>query len=116
MGQFEDDAEGFAARKEDEVAHARQLAALSLTCGMDLRSALEAPPAARAALIRKLQHAMERERLRGMRRHWSYDLNRHIALKQVLDKLRSPAGVETSRDRMTGRPGSLKTIGARRRR
>ena len=58
---------------------------------------------------------MERERLRGMRRHWSYDLNRHIALKQVLDKLRSLAGVETSRGRMaaTGRP---KTNDARRRR
>ena len=31
---------------------------------------------------------IERERQRGMRKHWSYDLNRHIALKQALDRLR----------------------------
>jgi hypothetical protein len=116
MGQFEDDAKGFATRKEEEAAQARQLAALSLTCGMDMYSALHAPPPERTALIRKLERVMERERLRGMRRHWSYDLNRHIALKQVLDKLRSLAGVETSHDRMTGQPGRLKTNGARRRR
>jgi hypothetical protein len=116
MGQFEDDAKGFATRKEEEAAQARQLAALSLTCGMDLRSALEAAPPARAALIRKLEHAMERERLRGMRRHWGYDLNRHIALKQVLDKLRSLAGTETSPGRLTGPTGRPKTNGARRRR
>jgi hypothetical protein len=117
MRQFENDAKGFAARKEEEVAEARQLAALSLTCGTDLRSALVMPPPARTALIRKLEHAIERERLKGLRRHWSYDLNRHIALKQVLDKLRSLAGVKPSYGpRTTARSGRSKTNGARRRR
>ena len=117
MGQFEDDAKGFAARREDEIAEARQLAALSLTCGMDLRSALEAPRSAMAALIRKLEHAIERERLRGMRRHWSYDLNRHIALKQVLDKLRALSGAKAPHaQRAATGPRRPKTNGARRRR
>ena len=35
-----------------------------------------------------LERMIERERQRGMRKHWSYDLNRHIALKQALDSLR----------------------------
>ena len=45
------------------------------------------PPAEQARIILSLERAIERERLRGMRRHWSYDLNRHIALKQALDSL-----------------------------
>jgi len=35
---------------------------------------------------------IERERLRGVRKHWSYDLNRHISLKQALDRLRPADG------------------------
>lgn len=117
MGQFEEDAKRFAARKQDEVTEARQLAALSLSCGLDLRSALEAPPETRARLIRRLKHVIERERLKGMRRHWSYDLNRHIALKQVLDRLRSLAGMEIRRSPRTPRRRDREsTNGARRRR
>jgi hypothetical protein len=82
---------------------------------MDLSAALDAPPPARAALIRKLEHVIERERLKGMRQHWSYDLNRHIALKQVLDRLRELAGTVVRPGRMSS-PGRTKTNGARRRR
>ena len=39
--------------------------------------------------IKRIERLLERERLRGGRRHWSYDLNRHIALKQALDRLRN---------------------------
>lgn len=117
MGQFEQDAKGFAARKQEEVTEARQLAAVSLACGMDLHLVLEAPPEARAALKLKLRHAIERERLKGTGRHWSYDLNRHIALKQILDKLGDPRGEETrpraGKQRQADR---MKTNGARRRR
>jgi hypothetical protein len=117
MGQFEEDARSFAARKQAEVAEARQLAALSLMCGVELSSALDAPPHVREALIRKLEHVIERERLRGMRRHWSYDLNRHIALKQVLDRLRSLAGIEVRRGTRMPRQGNReRTNGAARRR
>ncbi len=114
MRQFEEDAKCFGARKQAEADEARQLAALSLMCGMDLRSTLQIPPSARTALIRKLRRVIERERLKGMRRHWSYDLNRHIALKQVLDRLLDCAGVVA---RSTARQGKrTKTNGARRRR
>ena len=117
MGQLEKDARSFAARKQDEVTEARQLAALSLMCGVDLNSALEASPPVREALIRKLEHVIERERLKGMRRHWSYDLNRHIALKQVLDRLRKLAGIEIRRGtRMPRQRDRERTNGARRRR
>jgi len=39
---------------------------------------------------------IERERLRGVRKHWSYDLNRHISLKQALDRLRPADGTDTA--------------------
>jgi len=32
---------------------------------------------------------IERERQKGVIGHWSYDLNRHIALKQALDRLKA---------------------------
>lgn len=73
--------------KKREAAAARQSAALQIACHFDLSEALSATPAARAGLVLRLRRMIERERLRGARRHWSYDLNRHIALKQALDRL-----------------------------
>lgn len=66
---------------------ARQTAAVFLACGMDLAAAVSAGSDERIRLRRRLARLIERERLRGSRRHWSYDLNRHIALKQALDRL-----------------------------
>jgi hypothetical protein len=73
--------------KSQEAAHSRQVAALHLACGIDLAAALKAAPADKLKLVSRLERAIERERLKGLRRHWSYDLNRHIALKQGLDRL-----------------------------
>jgi hypothetical protein len=73
--------------KEGTAAEARQRAALFLTCGVDLPEALSASQAERNQMMVRLQRLVERERIKGMRRHWSYDLNRHIALKQALDRL-----------------------------
>ncbi|WP_235911667.1 hypothetical protein [Mesorhizobium xinjiangense] len=42
----------------------------------------------RALAQLRLERAIERERLKGVRQHWSYDLNRHIALKQALDLIK----------------------------
>jgi hypothetical protein len=39
--------------------------------------------------------ALRRERAKATTRHWSYDLNRHIALKTARDRLR--AGIERRR-------------------
>jgi hypothetical protein len=113
MGQFEQDVRRFLSRKQEEAAEAHQLAAASLACGVDLKAALMAEPEARLALLAKLERAIERERLKGLRRHWSYDLNRHIALKQALDRLRGFRDEKPSKD---GERRGGKANGARRRR
>lgn len=78
----------FRRRKSEEMAHARQTAALFLAAGIDLAEAAASCGDKRNRLRLRLERMIERERLRGMRRHWSYDLNRHISLKQALDRLR----------------------------
>lgn len=113
MGKLEDEAKIFETEKQERVGQAKQLAAVSLLCGIDLHVALEAEHSEKAALILKLERIIERERLKGARGHWSYDLNRHIALKQALDRLRcsSEAGANRSRG-----DKARKANGARRRR
>ena len=82
------DIHAFQRKKHDEQRIAGHTAALFLTCGVELADALSAPPSEKNRIALKLERLIERERLRGMRRHWSYDLNRHIALKQTLNRLR----------------------------
>lgn len=77
----------FQQEKRETAAQARQRAALQLVCGIDLAAALSLPPAGRAGLVARLSRRLRRERLKGLSRHWSYDLDRHIALKQALDRL-----------------------------
>ncbi len=91
MQNFKEDARQFRAQKQAEIDHARQMAAMSLACGLDMTAILQDSPENRARALRRIERIIERERLKGMRRHWSYDLNRHIALKQALDRLRDPA-------------------------
>jgi hypothetical protein len=74
--------------KQSGALEARQMATLQIACHFDLAEALQAGPAARARIVLRLERMIERERQRGVRKHWSYDLNRHIALKQALDRLR----------------------------
>ncbi len=88
----------FLENKQSEAGQARQMAALQIACHFDLAEAMKAEPAAQARIVLRLERMIERERQRGARKHWSYDLNRHIALKQVLDSLRpGQPGVEYSR-------------------
>ena len=59
----------------------------------------------------KARRAMKRERMKALHRHWSYDLNRHIALKEACDEM----------ERELGLAGGVQSIaanenGARRRR
>jgi len=104
----------FKDRQLSETANARQMAALHLACGIDLAEALAAAPEAKARLAARVERAIERERLRGMRRHWSYDLNRHIALKQALDRLRG-GDILPEKAEVTGRPRHRKIREAKRR-
>lgn len=88
MRDFSGEIATFKRDKLTELTDARQRAALQLCCGIELSHALSAEPTPTLALLKRLERAIERERLRGVNRHWSYDLNRHIALKQVRDRLK----------------------------
>lgn len=88
MREFSREIAEFRRNKLSELADARQRAALQLCCGIELSDALSGEPASTMALLKRLERAIERERLRGINRHWSYDLNRHIALKQLRDRLK----------------------------
>lgn len=88
MRDFSREIAEFRKTKFSELTDARQRAALQLCCGIELSDALADQPGSTVALLKRLERAIERERLRGVNRHWSYDLNRHIALKQVRDRLK----------------------------
>ena len=92
MTELKLEAEAFRTRLGEQAAHAAQTAALRLLCGIDLDEALSACPAGIAKALRRIERLIEREK--GASRHWSYDLNRHIALKQALDRLRQHHGLE----------------------
>ena len=91
------EARNFRMAKEREQQDAAQLVALFLACGIDMEDALCAAGERRQRIVTRLRRLLERERLRGQRRHWSYDLNRHIALKQTLDRLRGQSSRTASR-------------------
>ncbi|HEU4986159.1 MAG TPA: cytoplasmic protein [Rhizobiaceae bacterium] len=84
---LEGEIRAFRQRKEQEAIEARQNVAFFLMSGIDLSAALEMRGEECGRIQRRLERLIERERLKGARRHWSYDLNRHIALKQALDRL-----------------------------
>lgn len=88
MSSLRQEIAAFLENKQNTASEARQMAALQIACHFDLAEALGAEPALRSRIVISLERMIERERQRGMRRHWSYDLNRHIALKQALDRLR----------------------------
>lgn len=88
MRDFSGEIAAFKRDRLTELTDARQRAALQLCCGIELSQALSGGAASTMALLKRLERAIERERLRGVNRHWSYDLNRHIALKQVRDRLK----------------------------
>ena len=90
MAALDADIRAFTDRKRQEHRQAGQTAAFFLACGVDLAEALASTGEQRMRFAARLERLIERERLRGVRRHWSYDLNRHIALKQSLDRLRAP--------------------------
>lgn len=88
MDDLRYEAKRFREKKAEEQSLARQAAALQLSAGIDIRAMIHASGEERSRLTLRLERLIERERLRGARRHWSYDLNRHISLKQALDCLR----------------------------
>lgn len=89
MVHIRNEARDFRRKKELGIREGRQNAILQIVSGMDMACALGARGAARNAILVRLRRLIERERLKGVRRHWSYDLNRHIALKEAYDRLKA---------------------------
>jgi hypothetical protein len=91
MSGLKRDAEKFRAAKMRTAGEAAQRVALQLLCGVDVDRIGDLPGARRLALLRRLDRTLERERLKGLVGHWSYDLNRHIALRQARDAILATA-------------------------
>lgn len=83
----------FRAEQQKRYGQAMQRAALQIIAKIDLDEVLTASADIQRAAIRKVRRLIERERLKGTGKHWSYDLNRHIALKQALDRLKQSCPV-----------------------
>lgn len=86
------EARKFSKAQAARLDKARQTVAFRLATGVDLDVVAAADEPARACMVARLVRLVERERLRGARRHWAYDLNRHIALAQALAALRGDLG------------------------
>ncbi|MCO5063141.1 MAG: cytoplasmic protein [Rhizobiaceae bacterium] len=82
----------FGAGRAEAAQEAAERAALQILCGLDLDAVLRASVQGLSAAIQRAERALRTERIKGLRRHWSYDLNRHIALKQAIDRLRARQG------------------------
>jgi hypothetical protein len=87
MSTMSEEIRTFLAQRCAERADAAQRVALGLVCGIDLEAVLAADAPARLRALRRIRRLAGRERLRGLSGHWSYDLNRHIALQQVAGRI-----------------------------
>jgi hypothetical protein len=111
MRNLRDEVRDFLNAGEMARANAAQLAALQCVCGLDLTATMKADAATRTAALNRIGRLAERERMKGLAGHWSYDLNRHIALKQAADRLRgivdnTPARSSTNSKRRPKAPSS----------
>ena len=89
--EWKNQRDAFLATKDNERNLARQRAALQILCGVDLDAISMQDEENKAHMCRRLKRLIERERLKGVKGHWSYDLNRHIGLKQALNSLKASA-------------------------
>lgn len=78
----------FSETKTRLASLARQRAALQLLCGLDIEALLAAGPEGRRRALARIERAIERERMKAARGHWSYDLDRHIALAEARNAMR----------------------------
>lgn len=88
MGTIDEELRRFSAARRGATETAVQTAALRIVCGIDLAEVLAANAERRRSALRRIDRLVERERLKGLARHWSYDLNRHIAMMQASKRLR----------------------------
>ena len=101
----------FLTEREQDRMSAMQRVAMQIVAGIDIDRLVQASEVEKQQAARRLTRLIERERLKGASGHWSYDLNRHIALKQALDRLEGKA----DRDVAAHIRGPLKIYSQRRR-
>ncbi|PWL19048.1 cytoplasmic protein [Falsochrobactrum shanghaiense] len=77
----------FLAARAEERMNAMQRVALQIIAGIDMDKLQVASREEKRHARGRISRLIKRERLKGVNGHWSYDLNRHIALKQALDRL-----------------------------
>jgi hypothetical protein len=87
--RLNDDKNAFLEQQKCRHDEAAQCLALQLMAGLDLYKVLQAGREQQSIVVLRLSRLIERERLKGLNRHWSYDINRHIALTQARDRLKS---------------------------
>ncbi|UXN60790.1 cytoplasmic protein [Phyllobacterium zundukense] len=85
----------FIAAKDKHANEARQRLVLQILCNADLDGLIAQDHETKSQTCKRLKRLIERERLKGVKGHWSYDLNRHIGLKQALDTLKSSMREDT---------------------
>lgn len=75
----------FRRNRESEIHQLRQTALLSKFGTLRALDLSRQSAVQLGGLVKSIRQALTRERLRGLGRHHGYDLNRHIALKELLD-------------------------------
>lgn len=80
---LQNDRKIFIEKRKEDAQQAAQSFALQMSCGIDLLQITAASVETKTSIAAKLKRLIQRERLKGLNKHWSYDINRHIALKQV---------------------------------
>lgn len=81
---MENERDAFQSRKKHRQSQALQRAAFQLRCGLDLDAVLKGSEEKRQAARQKIRRLLQRERLKGRRGNYGYDINWQIALRQVL--------------------------------
>lgn len=79
----------FEERKTSLHARAQKLAAVRIACGIDLPEHGAGERVELERILARVERAIQRERMKAALAHWSYDLNRHIALKLARDDLKA---------------------------
>jgi hypothetical protein len=77
----------FRRNRDAEIHQLRQTALLSKFGSLGGSDLTRRSVAELGTLVRSIRQALSRERLRGLGRHHRYDINRHIALKELLDQV-----------------------------
>ncbi|WP_433962872.1 hypothetical protein [Roseitalea porphyridii] len=83
-------------------------------CGTSVARVERATKAELRGQLDTIDRRLARERNKGVARHWSYDLNRHIALKQARDVIVGALGSSDDPDPATGGRTSANGRGRRR--